>query len=140
MGNMGGFQSKTFLKSKKVIALIIVSMLVLVVIAIILRTPQRSVAAFCSEINKQNNILTTSGRKYNLGPVYSSSDDMHAFAQAYGKLDQVAPSDIEPQVRTLKQTAEKIDSDPTQSLTAGLSGLSASTDVQNWVAAHCKSN
>lgn len=124
-------------KKQIIIASSVVLAVAIIASVILLWPPERSATAFCSELDRQNNALVTSGKKYSLGPVYSSTEDMHAFAQAYDKLDRVAPSDIEPQVRTLKMTAEKIYNDPTQSLGAGLSALGASTDVQDWTTAHC---
>lgn len=134
------FDSKK-LRSKKYILPLVFSVVIPVgLLVILLRPPARSVSAFCSELQTQNNNLTKNGKTYNLGPVESSNDNMHDFATAYEKLDQVAPNDIEPSVNVLKKTAEKIDNDPTQSLSAGLSALGASDNVQSWVSSHCPSS
>lgn len=56
---------------------------------------------------------------------------------ALDNLDAVAPKDIEPDVKTLKQLFEKIDKDPSQALAASLSGVGAESDVADWTTQHC---
>jgi hypothetical protein len=108
--------------------------LVLITAIIMLWPPQRSVASYCKLYKDENEQLTKSKG----ADVFSNSTrNAHDFAVAYSKLERVAPSDIDPDVKTLKLIFEKIDKDPSQALAASLSGLSAESSVKKWTAQHC---
>jgi hypothetical protein len=57
---------------------------------------------------------------------------------ALGKLERVAPDNIQPDVKTLKQLFEKIDKDPSQAFSASMSGLGAEDSVNKNATQHCK--
>ena len=129
--------------SKKRAAIFVGSgvLLLLIVVFVImsLLRPARSVAAFCSVYKEQDAILAkSSGSTYSVHPFTHSSSNPHDFVVAFDKLEAVAPAQIEPDVKTLKQIFEKIDQDPSQALSASMSGLGAESNVQNWTAQNCK--
>lgn len=116
-------------------------LLVVIVVFIIsiLSRPTRSVAAFCSTYKQENARLSKSyGDTYSVHPFTHSSNNPHDFVVALSSLDAVAPKDIEPDVKTLKLLFEKIDKDPSQALSASLSGLGAESNVSDWTTQHCK--
>lgn len=116
----------------------VVLIVIIVLVIMLLSRPARSVAAFCSTVKQQDAILAKSyGDTYSVHPFKNTSNNPHDFVVALGKLDAVAPSQIEPDVKTLKQIFEKIDKDPSQAMSASLSGLGAEDDVQNWTAQNC---
>jgi hypothetical protein len=59
------------------------------------------------------------------------------FTSAFSQLEQVAPDDIQPDVKTLKQIFQKVENDPPQYLSAGISGLGAESNVKEWTIRHC---
>lgn len=83
-------------------------------------------------------LAKSSGNTYSAHPFTHSSSNPHDFVVALDKLEAVAPTQIEPDVKTLKQIFEKIDQDPSQALSASMSGLGAESNVQNWTAQNCK--
>ena len=115
-----------------------VLLLVLIIVVVSLSRPTRSVAAFCSTYKQEDAILAKGyGDTYSVHPFTHSSNNPHDFVVALGKLDAVAPRQIEPDVKTLKQIFVTIDKDPSQALSASMSGYGAEDDVQNWTSQHC---
>ncbi len=117
----------------------IVLLLIIVLVVVLLSQPTRSVAAYCSTYKQQDAILVkSSGNTYSVHPFTHSSSNPHDFVTALGKLDSVAPKEIEPDIKTLKQLFEKIDQDPSQAVSASMSGLGAESSVANWTSQHCQ--
>lgn len=128
-------------KHKAVLAGTGVALLIVVILfaAIASSRPTRSVAAFCSTYKQEDARLAKSyGDTYSLHPFTHDSSNPHDFVVALDNLDAVAPKEIEPDVKTLKQLFEKIDKDPSQALSASLSGLGAESNVSDWTTQHCK--
>lgn len=117
-------------------------LLLLVVIILFvtsLTRPARSVEAFCSAYKQENTRLADSqGDTYSVKPFTNSSSSPRDFVAALGKLEQVAPDDIQPDIKTLKQIFEKIDQDPSQAMSASMSGLGAESSVDSYTKQHCK--
>lgn len=112
---------------------------VLILIAIISSKPTRSVAAFCETYKQENaRLAKSSGDTYSVHPFTHDSNNPHDFVVALSNLDAVAPKEIEPDVKTLKLLFEKINKDPSQALSASLSGLGAESNVSDWTAQHCQ--
>lgn len=115
-------------------------LLVVIILAITMFTrPARSVEAFCSTYKQENTRLADSqGNTYSVKPFTNSSSNPRDFVAALGKLEQVAPDNIQSDVKTLKQIFEKIDKDPSQALSASMSGLGAEDSVDKYTAQHYK--
>lgn len=60
------------------------------------------------------------------------------FAEAFSQLEKVAPKDIQSDVKTLKQIFDKVDKDPSQAMSASLSGLGAESSVSDWTSQYCQ--
>ena len=100
--------------------------------------PDRSVGAFCSVYKQENaRIAKSSGDTYSVHPFTHDSNNPHDFAVAFRNLDEVAPKEIEPDVKTLKLLFEKIDKDPSQAFSASMSGLGAESNVSDWTTQNC---
>ena len=111
---------------------------VLLVILILFIPPHRSVAAYCKVYNEAEvKLANAQGSTYSVAIFKHRSSNAHDFALALGKLDRVAPSDIEPDIKTLKNVFESIDSDSAQTLGASLSGLGAESRVKEWTTTNC---
>lgn len=126
-------------KKHKIIFAIAGILLLIVIVSIPLSKPKRSVAAFCNTYKQEDARLANSnGDTYSLKPFTHSSSNSHDFVTALDNLDQVAPKDIQPDVKTLKQIFEKIDKDSSQAISASLSGLGAESSVSRWTDKNCK--
>lgn len=129
------------LGSKKRTVIITVTLLAAVLVAILFfqfMKPERSVASYCKVYKEENaKLANAQGDTYAVAVFSHKSSNPADFANAFSKLEQVAPNDIQPDVRTLKQLFQKIDSDPSQSMSASLSGLGSESNVKDWTEANC---
>ena len=135
-------QLKKALTKKRIVISVGVGILftIAIVLAIVtLSKPTRSVAAFCSTYKQGDARLAKShGDAYSVHPFTHDSSNPHDFVVALSNLDAVAPKEIESDVKTLKQLFEKMDKDPSQALSASLSGLGAESNVSGWTTQHCQ--
>lgn len=129
------------LNSRKRSAIIAITLLIVVILIVSLFQivkPNRSVASYCKVYKEQDAKLAKSqGDTYSVAVFSHSSNNPADFANAFSKLEEVAPNDIQPDVKTLKQLFQKIDSDPSQSMSASLSGLGAESSVKDWTNRNC---
>ena len=129
------------LDPKKRNIVIIATLLVVAIIVILLfqlMKPERSVASYCKTYKEQNAKLANSqGDTYAVAVFSHKSSNPADFANAFSKLEEVAPNDIQSDVKTLKQIFQKIDGDPSQGMSASLSGIGAESSVKKWTADHC---
>ena len=120
---------------------ILVTLLGVVLVAVLLfqfMKPERSVASYCKVYKEEDaKLAKAQGDTYAVAVFSHKSSNPADFANAFSKLEQVAPNDIQPDVKTLKQLFQKIDSDPSQSMSASLSGLGAESNVKDWTDSHC---
>lgn len=106
-----------------------VAALAVIGLIILLWPPQRSTAAYCKIWDKQAKELQS----------LNSISHADEYAVFYGRLEQVAPADIRPDVRVQKLAYQKVAKDPTQALAVGLSTASADSNVHKWSESHCAS-
>jgi hypothetical protein len=129
--------------SKKRNLTIVATLLILATIAVLLfqlMKPERSVASYCKVYKEENAKLENAkGDTYAVAVFSHKSSNPADFADAFSKLEQVAPTDIQPDVKTLKQIFQKIGSDPSQGMSASLSGLGAESSVKDWTENNCHS-
>lgn len=129
------------LDPKKRNIVIVASLLVVALVIILLSQflkPERSVASYCKVYKEEDaKLANAQGDTYAVAVFSHKSSNPTDFANAFGKLEQVAPNDIQLDVKTLKQLFQKIDSDPSQSMSASLSGLGAESSVKDWTDSHC---
>lgn len=137
-----GVKLKTF-RSKQNIAVIVVAALIAVAAILtifLLMQPERSVAAYCKVHKEQSAKLAhAQGDTYSVTVFPHSSSDPGDFVSAFNELEQVAPEEIYPDVKTLQQIFQTINDDPSQAFGASLSGLSAESSVKEWTVEHCSS-
>jgi hypothetical protein len=132
----------TLAKNRKPIAIaagVALLAIVAVPLANTMSRPERSVDAFCSVYKQEDaRLAKSSGDTYSLHPFTHDSNNPHDFVIALSNLDAVAPKEIEPDVKTLKLLFEKIDKDPSQAMSASLSGLGAESNVSDWTTQRCR--
>lgn len=119
-----------------VATLLVVAILIALLFQIV--KPDRSIASYCKVYKEEAAKLDKAqGDTYSVAVFSHSSNNPADFANAFSRLEQVAPNDIQPDVKTLKQLFEKIDNDPSQSMSASLSGLGAESSVKDWTVQNC---
>jgi hypothetical protein len=130
-------------KQRKNILLSVLIILLFVLIVHQLTEPKPSVAAYC-KVYKQETIALG----HNGGDTYlystsifpnTSGSDASIFIPAFSKLDSVAPKEIEPQVKAMKEVFAKMKNDPTETLSISLNGLPSEMAVTQWTQQHCGS-
>ncbi len=118
--------------------ILVILMITLAVVTILFMRPQRSATAYCEVYKTENTKLANAkGDAYSVAVFSRRSSSARDFAEAFARLDKVAPSDIEPDVKILKSVFEKIEKDPSQALSASLSGISAESSVKKWTSDNC---
>ena len=132
------FKNLNSRKRNTIIAITLLIVVILIVSLFQIVKPNRSVASYCKVYKEQDAKLAKSqGDTYSVAVFSHSSNNPADFANAFSKLEEVAPNDIQPDVKTLKQLFQKIDSDPSQSMSASLSGLGAESSVKDWTNRNC---
>lgn len=122
-----------------VISAVAVTGLVLVLTALFLNTPQRSVASYCKAYKEEDvKLASANGESYGVRVFSHKSSNPTDFVTAFSRLEQVAPDEIRADVKILRQVFQKIEDDPSQAISASLSGLSAEESVVNWTKEQCR--
>lgn len=115
-----------------------VAALIVLLIAVKLTPPERSVAAYCKVYKEENaKLANAQGDTYGVAVFSHKSSDPGDFVAAFSKLEAVAPDDIRSDAKSLRQLFEKIDSDSSQALSTSLSGLAAEANVKSWTNRYC---
>jgi hypothetical protein len=129
------------LDPKKRNIFILATLLVVAVVVILLfqfMRPERSVASYCKVYKEEDaKLAKAQGDTYAVAVFTHKSSNPADFANAFSRLESVSPTDIQSDVKTLKQLFQKIDSDPSQAASASLSGLGAESSVKDWTDQHC---
>jgi hypothetical protein len=111
---------------------------ILAIGASIVFEPLRSVGGYCHVYQQENaKLAMANGDTYSTTVFTHGSNNATDFVTAFTRLDSVAPRDIEPEVGQLKTVFQTISTNPAQSFSASLSGLSAESTVTQWTRGHC---
>lgn len=133
-------EKKKALDSKKR-NLIIIATVVIVGLLIFWLTQQntpRSVAAYCKVYGEEKaRLAKLPGDTWPAGIFNDELSDAGEIANSVAKLEKVAPDEIRSDVATIKAIYQKINADPSQAISASLSGVSAEENVKEWTTAHC---
>lgn len=122
-----------------IVGVVILAIVLLVLLIAQLAAPKRSVAAYCQTYKEEKNrIAKLPGNSWPSGVFNDAVGDAGEFATAFGKLEAVAPEEVRGDVATLKSVYQKIDDDPSQAISASLSGSSADTSLKSWTNQNCK--
>jgi len=121
--------------------LLVVLVVVFVGVTYEVSGPKPSVAAYCKVYKQETTQLGNNGGdtylySSSVFPNYSSNNAAK-FIPVFSELDSVAPSDIEPQVKAMKDIFIKMNDDPTQTVSLALNGLPAESAVTQWTQQHC---
>jgi len=101
-------------------------------------TPQRSIESYCKVYNEEKARLSTlPGDTWPAGIFNDELSDAGEIATSIKRLEKVAPDEMQPDIKTLVSIYQKIDSDPSQALSASLSGVEAEANVKEWTKKQC---
>ena len=130
-------------RSKRLATMVGIVILVVVLLVLLitqLAAPKRSVAAYCQTYNEEKaRLAKLPGNTWPSGVFNDAISDAGEFAASFSRLEKVAPDEIAPDVKTLQSVYQKIHDDPSQAISASLSGTSAEASVKKWTAANCTS-
>lgn len=128
-------------KSKRlalIVGIVIVAIVLLVLLIAQLMAPKRSVAAYCQVYKEEKaRLAKLPGNTWPSGVFNDAVGDAGEFAASFGKLENVVPEDAHGDVTALKAVYQKIHDDPSQAISASLSGSSADAGLKSWTADHC---
>ena len=121
---------------------IIAAAVVIVALASLLSTvlfkQERSITAYCNVYSEEKaRLAKLPGNTYPSGVFNDELSDASEFAKAFEKLESVAPDEIRPDVKNLQGIYKKMADDPSQAITASLSGMGAESSVKKWTIEHC---
>lgn len=133
---------KKFDRKKQSIAVGVVVLAVILVILLItqLNQPERSVAAYCKVYGQEKTRLSAMSKNSNPYPsgVFNVSvTDAAQIATSFGRLDPVAPKEVEPEVSGLQKLYQDIHDNPSHAMTNALNGGSLDDSLKAWTQQHC---
>jgi len=120
----------------------IIATVILISLAMILANhfthPTRSIEAYCSTYKQEKNRLAPyPGSTYSSLVFDKNLNDVGQFVTSFERLEKVAPDEISPAITNLKSVYKTMQNDPSKTLEAGLSGVSAENNTLTWTAEHC---
>lgn len=117
----------------------------LVVILIVLliaqlNRPERSVAAYCKVYGQEKarlSDMSNNSNPYPSGVFNVTVTDAGQIATSFGKLDPVAPKEIEPEVSGLQKLYQDIHDNPSHAISNALNGGSLDDSLKAWTQSNC---
>ena len=125
-------------KRNIVIAAAVITVGLLIFWLIQQNAPERSVAAYCKVHGEEKaRLAKLPGDTWPAGIFDDELSDAGEIANSVAKLEKVAPDEIRSDVTTIKAIYQKIDADPSQAISAALSGAEAESNVKEWTKTQC---
>lgn len=129
---------------KKRNGILLIAGLLVVILAVLLITqlgrPERSVATYCKIYGQEKtrlSAMSNDSNPYPSGVFNVSVTDAAQIATSLGRLDPVAPKEIEPEVSSLQKLYQDIHDNPSHAMTNALNGGSLDDSLKSWTANHC---
>lgn len=117
---------------------LIIVMLVFILLVQFVTRPQRSVSSYCSVYAAEKLRLSKlPGDTWPSGVFNQDVGDAKEIIKSFTSLGKVAPNDIEPHVISLRKIYEDINSNPSNSVVASLSGVELESSVISWTKKNC---
>lgn len=127
--------------SKRLLMVIVVILAIVTPVAILLylrSVPERSVVSYCQTYKEEKaRLAKLPGDSWPSAVFNDKIGDAGEFAASFRKLDKVAPEEIEGDTATLASVYQKIHDDPSQAVSAAMSGGTADTSLKAWTQSHC---
>lgn len=118
-----------------------VAIVILVIFLITqLNQPERSVASYCKVYRQEKarlSMKSNNSNPYPSGLFNVSVTDASQIAISLGKLDRVAPNEIEPELSSLQKLYQDIHDNPSHAINDSLSGGSLDDSLKSWTQQSC---
>lgn len=133
---------KKFDRRKQGIAIGAVALMVILIILLVseLGRPERSVAAYCKVYEQEKarlSAISDNSNPYPSGVFNVNVTDAAQIATSFGRLDAVAPKEIEPEVSSLQKLYQDIHDNPSHAISNALNGGSLDDSLKAWTSQHC---
>ena len=139
--NKGLLAKAKGLNNKKrtvIIGVAVVVLVLIVLLAVQMSSPKPSVAAYCKTYNSEKARLSKlPGDTWSSAVFNDSVSSAGELATSFDRLARVAPSDVKPDVVTLQKLYQKVNDDPSQAMSASLSGIGVENNVKTWTNTNC---
>lgn len=115
-------------------------LILLVLLVTQLNQPERSVAAYCKVYGQEKARLaamSNNSNPYPSGVFNVSVTDAAQIATSLGRLDPVAPKEVEPEVSSLQKLYQDIHNNPSHAITNALNGGSLDDSLKAWTQQQC---
>lgn len=126
-------------KRTSIVAVVVVGVLVLLAI-LLMQRPERSVASYCKVYNEEKtrlSAMSNNSNPYPSGLFNVSVTDAAQIATSLGRLDRVAPKEIEPMLSSLQKLYQDIHDNPSHAINNSLNGGSLDDNLKAWTKGHC---
>ncbi len=135
---------KKFDRRKQVVVVSVLALVIVLVVLLItqLSQPERSVAAYCKVYGQEKarlSAMSDNSNPYPSGVFNVSVTDASQIAASLGKLDRVAPKDIEPMLSSLQKLYQDIHDNPSHAINNALNGGTLDDNLKEWTKSHCAS-
>lgn len=130
-------------RKKRNILLIAGAMLGVVLVAVLItqvNQPERSVAAYCSVYRQEKarlSPMSNNSNPYPSGVFDVTVADAGQIAASLGRLDRVAPTEVEPEISSLQKLYQDIRDNPSHAIMNSLNGGSLDDSLKMWTQQHC---
>jgi hypothetical protein len=129
-------------RKQGIIAGVVILIVVFVVFLITqIARPERSVAAYCKVYGQEKtrlSAMSNNSNPYSSGVFNVSVTDAAQIATSFGKLEPVAPKQIEPEVSSLRKLYQDIHDNPSHAIGNALNGGSLDDSLKAWTTQHCQ--
>lgn len=126
---------------KKLIFVVTAALLVVILLFVLqLGRPERSVTSYCKVYGQEKirlSAMSDNSNPYPSGLFNVSVTDAAQIATSLGKLDPVAPKEIEPEVSSLQKLYQDIHDNPSHAINNALNGGSLDDSLKAWTKSHC---
>lgn len=129
-------------RKKQGVAVGILSLAVILVVLLItqLNQPERSVAAYCEVYGQEKarlSAMSDNSNPYPSGVFNVSVTDASQIATSLGRLERVAPAEIEPMLSSLQKLYQDIHDNPSHAINNALNGGSLDDNLKAWTQQRC---
>jgi hypothetical protein len=141
---MTGTRQELGLSGKNRNAILLIGSILVIILIVILITqlnqPERSVAAYCKVYGQEKarlSAMSNNSNPYPSGLFNVSVTDAAQVATSLGRLDPVAPNEIETEINSLQKLYQDIHDNPSHAMTNALNGGSLDDSLKAWTQNNC---
>lgn len=128
-------------KQDIVIGVVVLAVVFVVFLITQLTQPERSITAYCKVYGQEKtrlSAMSNNSNPYSSGVFNVSVTDAAQIATSFGKLDPVAPKEIESEISSLRKLYQDIHDNPSHAIGNALNGGSLDDSLKSWTVQHCQ--